>query len=163
MGKKKKLDEKTRVKGFFMGFKDFITRGNIVDLAIGVLIGGAFGKIVTSLVNDVIMPPIGILLGNADFRSLSIVLKEAVYAADGETILTPAVVIAYGNFIQTTVEFLIIAFVIYTVINVIVRRRQFLEKLEQQVAVEPVEEPKEEVIPEDILLLREIRDELKKK
>ncbi|HHT98505.1 MAG TPA: large-conductance mechanosensitive channel protein MscL [Acholeplasma sp.] len=146
-----------------MGFKDFITRGNIIDLAIGVLIGGAFGKIVTSLVNDVIMPPIGILLGNADFTSLSIVLKDAVYTADGETILTPAVVIAYGKFIQTTVEFLIIAFVIYTVVNVIIRRRQFLEKLEQQVAVEPVEEPKEEVVPEDILLLREIRDELKKK
>ena len=66
-------------------------------------------------------------------------LKEAVYAADGETILTPAVVIAYGKFIQTTVEFLISAFVIYTVVNVIIRRRQLLEKLEQQFAVEPVE------------------------
>lgn len=159
---RKKVDEKAKIRGFFKGFKAFITKGNIIDLAIGVLIGAAFGKIVTSLVNDIIMPPIGVLLGNADFTSLAIVLKEATYAADGETMLTAAVVIGYGKFIQTIIEFVIIAFVIYFVVNMVIRRKQFIEKLEKELNPEP-EKPKEVVIPEDILLLREIRDELKNK
>lgn len=156
---KKKIKETDKVKGFLKGFKDFITRGNVVDLAIGVLIGGAFGKIVTSLVNDVIMPPIGLLLGDVNFADLRITLKPDVIVDNAIT--DPGIFIYYGKFIQTTIEFLIIAFVIYFVVNMILRRKQFLAKLEAE--LNPVvEEPKEVVVPEDIQLLREIRDALKK-
>ena len=95
-------------------FRDFAVRGNVVDLAVGIIIGAAFGKIVTSIVADVIMPPIGLLIGGVDFSDLVITLKEAV----GES---PAVVISIGKFIQTIIDFTIIAFAIFMLVKVINR------------------------------------------
>jgi large conductance mechanosensitive channel len=130
----------------FKEFKKFVMRGNVMDLAIGVIIGAAFKDIVTSLVNDILMPVIGIFLGKVDFSSLKIVIEEAV----GET---PELAIYYGNFIQNVVNFLIIAFVIFLMVRAINR---LSEKKEEEVPPAPPE-PTEEV-----LLLREIRDNLKK-
>ncbi|MBU1558080.1 large-conductance mechanosensitive channel protein MscL [Patescibacteria group bacterium] len=123
-------------------FKKFAIKGNVIDMAVGVIIGAAFGKIVSSFVEDIIMPPIGILLGGVDFTRLSITLKEA-------TNVTEAITLNYGIFINTVVDFTIIAFTIFIVIKQI-------NKLKKK------EEEKPEETKEDILLLREIRDNLKK-
>ncbi|HHW79328.1 MAG TPA: large conductance mechanosensitive channel protein MscL [Acholeplasmataceae bacterium] len=161
------MARKKRAKTFFAGFKDFVTRGNIVDLAIGVVIGGAFGKIVTSLVNDVIMPPISLLLGNQEIGDLKWVLRDATLDTAG-AVIDPEIALRYGAFIMLIIEFLIIAFAIYAVVTLIIRRRAFLEKVEaeekarQEASKPKVEEVKEVVIPEDIKLLTEIRDLLKK-
>lgn len=128
-------------------FKEFAMKGNVVDLAVAVIIGGAFGKIVSSFVNDVIMPPIGVLLGGVDFKDLSIIIKEA----EGEL---PAVVLSYGNFIQNVVDFLIIAFVIFMAIK---GMNSFKKKEVEAPAPPPPAPPKSEV------LLEEIRDLLKNK
>lgn len=163
---KNKKRRKTKAKTFIGGFKDFITKGNVVDLAIGVIIGGAFGKIVTSLVNDIIMPPIGVLLGGVDFRDLVWQIQAETLDSAGE-VINAAVNIRYGNFIMVVLEFLIIGFTIYAVLTLVIRRRDFINKVEAQekAALETKqkeeEKPKEVVIPEDILLLREIRDTLK--
>ncbi len=125
-------------------FKKFIIRGNVFDLAVAVIIGGAFGKIVSSFVNDVIMPLIGLLLGKVDFKSLKWVLEEAV----GDK---PEVAVNYGMFIQNIVDFVIVAFVIFVVIRIIEKM-----KAKPQPAPE-VPAP----TPEDIVLLTEIRDLLK--
>jgi large conductance mechanosensitive channel len=103
--------------GMLKEFKDFAVRGNVVDMAVGIIIGAAFGKIVTSLVNDVVMPPIGMLLGNVDFSELSLVLREGV--AD-----TEAVTINYGAFINNVLDFLIVAFVIFLLIKQINRLKR---------------------------------------
>jgi large conductance mechanosensitive channel len=100
--------------GFFSEFKQFAVRGNVVDMAVGVVIGAAFGKIVTSLVNDVIMPPLGLLLGKMDFSNLAIVLKDKTEAAE-------AVSIKYGAFVNTILDFTIVAFAIFLVIRQINR------------------------------------------
>ena len=126
------------MKKIFNEFKEFISRGNVIDMAVGVVIGSAFSKIVTSLVNDIITPLIGIVIGGLDFTSLSIKFKDSE--------------ILYGSFIQNIVDFLIIAACIFTVIKV-------MNKFKKQ---KPVEEPKPKEIPEDIKLLTEIRDLLKK-
>ena len=128
-------------------FKKFALKGNVVDLAIGVIIGAAFGKIVTALVDKVIMPPIGLLIGGVDFSKLSIVLKEATVDAAGQEV--PAVVLAYGEFFNALIQFIIIAFAIFLVVKAINR-----------VHKKPEEAPA--ATPEDVLLLREIRDSLKK-
>ena len=127
-------------------FKKFAMRGNVIDMAVGIIIGVAFGKIVSSFVADVIMPPLGLLLGGVDFKDLAIVLKEAV----GET---PAVVIAYGQFIQSIVDFVIIAFVIFLVIKAM----NSLKAKEEAAPEAPPAPTKEEI------LLTEIRDLLKEK
>lgn len=127
-------------------FKKFIIRGNVVDLAVAVIIGGAFGKIVTSFVNDVIMPLVGVLLGNVDFKSLKWVIEEAV----GDT---PEVAVNYGMFIQNIVDFVIIGFVIFVMVKLIEKSRK-----KEEVAPEAPAPT-----PEDILLLTEIRDLLKVK
>ena len=132
--------------GMMQEFKDFAVKGNVVDMAVGIIIGGAFGKIVSSFVADVIMPPIGVLLGGVDFTSLVITLKEA--AGD-----VPAVVLSYGNFIQTMVDFTIIAFAIFMAIKFM----NSLKKQEEEAPAAPPEPSKEE------LLLTEIRDLLKEK
>ncbi|WP_108822284.1 large-conductance mechanosensitive channel protein MscL [Dysgonomonas sp. Marseille-P4361] len=124
--------------------KEFMMRGNVVDMAVGVIVGGAFGKIVTSLVNDVIMPPIGALLGNVNFSELKVVIKEAV----GET---AAVTINYGAFIQTIIDFIIIATAIFFAIKAI----NSLKKKKEEAPAAPPAPTKEEV------LLTEIRDLLK--
>ena len=130
---------------FISEFKEFAMRGNVMDMAVGVVIGGAFGKIVSSLVGDVIMPVVGVLTGGVNFTDLKLTLKEAVDSA-------PAVTINYGAFIQTMVDFLIIAFCIFCVIKAI----NSLKK-------KPVEEASAEPeTPADIALLTEIRDILKK-
>jgi large conductance mechanosensitive channel len=125
-------------------FKAFAMRGNVVDMAVGIIIGGAFGKIVSSFVKDVVMPPIGVLIGGVDFSDLAITLKEAA----GEA---PAVVIAYGSFIQTLVDFIIIAFAIF----IAVKAMNSLKKKEEEKPAAPPAPSKEEV------LLTEIRDLLK--
>jgi len=125
-------------------FKEFAMRGNVIDLAVGVVIGGAFGKIVTSLVNDIIMPPIGLITGGVDFSKLAITLKKATEDSD-------AVLLNYGLFINTLIQFLIIAFVIFIVIKQINR----LNRKEEEKPAEPAK-PSEEVV-----LLTEIRDTLK--
>ncbi len=132
-------------------FKSFAMRGNVVDMAVGIIIGGAFGKIVSSLVTDVIMPPIGVLVGGVDFSDLSIKIKEATVDAAGTAI--PAVTINYGQFIQTTIDFLIVAFAIFMMIKVM----NSLKKKEEEKPAAPAEPSKEEV------LLTEIRDLLKNK
>lgn len=135
-------------KGFIKEFKEFISRGSVIDLAVGVIIGGAFTAIVNSLVNDIIMPVIGLLFGGIDFTGLRYVITPAV----GDT---PEAAICYGNFIQSIVNFLLIALVIFTVVKGI---NSFHRKKE-----EPAKEPEPEEPSEDILLLREIRDMMAKK
>lgn len=135
---KKEIKEKGKeiVKGSLSDFKDFISRGNVVDMAVGVIIGAAFGKIVTSLVDDIFMPVVGSILGGIDFSNLSITIGEAS--------------IKYGSFIQTVIDFLIVAFCIFLVIKL-------FEKFKHK---------EEEAAPsksEDIVVLEEIRDLLKKK
>lgn len=129
--------------------KAFMLRGNVVDMAVGVIVGGAFGKIVSSLVSDVIMPPIGVLIGGVDFSDLKLTLKEAV----GET---AAVTINYGMFLQTVFDFVIIATVIFFAIKGINMLKSEAEKPKEEVKEEP-KPTKEEV------LLTEIRDILKNK
>ena len=133
--------------GMMTEFKEFAMRGNVIDLAVGVVIGTAFGKIVTALVDKVIMPPLGLLIGGVDFAKLGIVLKEATVDAAGKEV--PAVVLAYGEFINALVQFVIVAFAIFLVVKAINRLHK-----------KPAEAPA--ATPEDILLLREIRDALRK-
>lgn len=133
-------------------FKAFALRGNVVDMAVGIIIGGAFGKIISSLVADVIMPPIGVLLGGADFTNLKVELKSAVVDASG-AITTEAVTLNYGNFIQTAVDFLIIAFAIFIMVK---GMNSLKKKKEEAPAAPPVPSPEE-------ALLTEIRDLLKQR
>ena len=132
--------------GMMQEFKAFAMRGNVVDMAVGIVIGGAFGKIVSSFVADVVMPPIGLIIGGVDFANLAFTIKAAVGDA-------AAVTINYGKFIQTLFDFLIIAFAIFMVI----RGMNSLKKKEEEAPAPPAEPPKEEV------LLTEIRDLLKEK
>ena len=126
-------------------FKEFAVKGNVVDMAVGVIIGGAFGKIVSSFVSDVVMPPIGVLVGGVDFSKLAVTLQET-------TVTAPAVVISYGKFIQTVVDFTIVAAVIFLVIKGI----NSMKQKAAEVPVTPANPPAQEV------LLMEIRDLLKK-
>lgn len=143
--------------GFFKEFKEFAMKGNVMDMAIGVIIGGAFGKIVTSLVNDILMPLIGALIGNVDFTTLSVTLRPAVM--NGEEVVKEAVTLHYGNFIQTTVDFLIVAFCIFLMIKLINKATTMVKKPEEEAPAAPAEpEPTKEEI-----LLTEIRDLLKQK
>lgn len=137
---------------FLQEFKKFAMRGNVVDMAVGVVIGGAFGKIVTSIVSDIIMPPIGLLLGGVNFTSLKIVLKQA-HTDELTGKVTEAVTINYGNFINTTLDFIIIAFSIFMIIKLI----NSMKKKEEAAPAAPPAPSKEE------LLLTEIRDLLKAK
>ena len=130
---------------FASEFKDFAMKGNVVDMAVGIIIGAAFGKIVASFVADVLMPPIGLALGGVNFTDLAIVMKEAV----GDT---PAVSILYGKFIQTVIDFVIIAMAVF----VGVKAMNSMKKKEEEKPAEPAAPPKQEV------LLEEIRDLLKK-
>jgi len=133
--------------GFIKDFKEFAMRGNVMDMAVGVVIGGAFGKIVSSLVADVMMPLLSIVTGGANFTQWKFVLKQAVI--QGETVVSPEVAINYGMFIQVVIDFIIIAFCIFLIIraiNKIMRKKPATPKTPA----------------EDIVLLTEIRDLLKK-
>lgn len=132
--------------GLMGDFKNFAMKGNVLDLATAVIIGGAFGKIISSLVNDILMPPIGLLLGNVDFKALKVILKHGADEASNVTL-------NYGMFIQNIVDFLIIAFCIF----MIIRAYQKMEKKKVEAPAPPPAPSKQES------LLEEIRDLLKKK
>jgi large conductance mechanosensitive channel len=132
-------------------FKAFAMRGNVVDMAVGVVIGGAFGKIVSSLVSDILMPPLGILTSDVDFSSLRIILKHATTDTAGKAV--PEVAISYGAFVTSAIDFLIVAFAIFMV----VKAMTYLKRKEEAAPPPPPAPTKEEV------LLAEIRDVLKAK
>ncbi|MBO7445206.1 MAG: large-conductance mechanosensitive channel protein MscL [Bacteroidales bacterium] len=152
--------------GLLKEFKEFALKGNVMDMAIGVIIGGAFGKIITSLVNDILMPPIGWLLGGTDFTKLSLTFPqrkvvETVVGEDGlpqtvEKLMDP-VTWNYGNFLQVTIDFLIVSICIFLVVKGI-NKLSALRKKEQEEAPAPAPEPTKEEV-----LLTEIRDLLKEK
>lgn len=168
---------------FWSDFKKFISKGNVIDLSVGVVIGGAFGKITSSLVADIIMPLVGLAVGGLDVSQWKIVLKEAVLAADGVTVEAAEVAVRYGNFLQMILDFLIIAFSIFCVLRVVMHSKK---KAEAQAAAEAAEakakadaEAKvaaekaaaeaataqkkiDDERAEELALLREIRDSLKK-
>ena len=126
-------------------FKSFAMRGNVIDMAVGIVIGGAFGKIVSSFVSDVLMPPIGMMMGGVDFKDLAVVLQEA----SGDV---AAVTLNYGSFIQTVVDFLIIAFAIFMVVKA-------MNNMKKKEEAAPAAPPKPSA---EVELLTEIRDSLKK-
>ncbi|MBU3741017.1 MAG: large-conductance mechanosensitive channel protein MscL [Candidatus Kapabacteria bacterium] len=137
--------------GLISEFKEFAAKGNVVDLAVGVVIGAAFGKVVTSFVNDVIMPPVGMIMGGIDFKDIKLTLKAAV--VEGGNVVTPAVTMNIGIFMNAIIDFVIVAFAIFLVIKAmnVFRRKQ-------------AEAPAAPAAPaEDIVLLTEIRDELRKR
>lgn len=138
----------------FDEFKEFAMRGNVVDMAVGIIIGGAFGKIISSLVADVIMPPIGLLLGGIDFKDMIFTMKDAV--VEGGEVVTPAVTLNYGMFIQNVVDFLIIAFAIFMAIK-------GMNSLKRKKAEEPAAPEAPPAPTKDQELLSEIRDLLKNK
>jgi len=137
-------------------FKEFAFKGNVLDLAIGVIMGGAFGKIVTSVVNDLIMPILGYLMAGMDFKSLKFVMSEAIM--QGDTVIKPEAAILYGNFIQNIVDFLIVALSIFLFIRLINKSKEKQKKQE-----EAVPEPEVPAGPSQEELLTEIRDLLKEK
>ena len=137
---------------FIQEFKEFALKGNVMDMAVGIIIGGAFGKIVSSLVNDIIMPPIGLITGSS-FEDAKVVLREAQTDAASGEVLKEAITLNWGSFVQTTVDFFIIAFCIFVMIKAMNTFRK--KEAEQPEAPAPT--------PEDIELLREIRDELKRR
>ena len=131
-------------------FKEFAMRGNVVDLAVGLVIGASFGKIVSTLVTNVIMPPIGMLTGGVDFKNLSVTLKAATVDAAGAEV--PAVVIGYGAFINTVIDFVIVAFAMFMIVKM-------MNSMKRKQAAAPAPPP---APPRQELLLEEIRDLLKK-
>ena len=145
--------------GIVKEFKDFAVKGNMLDMAVGIIIGGAFGKIVSSLVNDILMPPLGLLLGKVDFTSLKAVLQKGQDAVmDGTAVIQPAVgevSIKYGMFIQNIIDFLIVAFCIFLVIKAM----NNLKKKEEAAPAAPAPPPPPS---DEVVLLKEIRDLLKK-
>ena len=148
--KLKKLKKSSR--GFFGEFKEFINRGSVMDLAVGVIIGGAFTAIVNSLVNDIIMPIVSLVIGGVDFTKLSITIDNFFGTED-------QAIIAYGNFLQNVVNFLLVALCVFLVVKTMNKMREKAERLKKS-----KEEKKEEAkIDETLVLLREIRDSLKKK
>ncbi len=145
-------------KSIFTEFKEFISRGNVVDMAVGVIIGGAFTKIVNSLVSDLIMPALGLLTGNIDFAELKIVLSEAVM--DGETVVKEELAVRYGVFLDALLNFLLIAIAVFAmvkIINTIRTRAEKLKKQKEEEAPAPAPAPDPQIV-----LLTEIRDLLKK-
>lgn len=137
---------------FISEFKEFAVKGNVMDMAVGVIIGAAFGKIVNSAVNDLVMPVVGKLIGGVDFSNLYVNLGEGTFASLAEAEKAGAPLIKYGVFINTALDFVIVAFAIFMAIKAI-------NKLKREAPPEP-EAPKAD--PEDIVLLREIRDSLKR-
>lgn len=142
--------------GLLKEFKEFAIKGNVMDMAVGVIIGGAFGKIVTSLVNDILMPPIAAVLGNTDFSKLCVVLKPAIEATETQAAVD-AVTWNYGAFIQQCIDFTILAFCVFMMIKLM---NNLSKKQEEEAAAAPAPEP--EPTKEEILL-GEIRDLLKEK
>ncbi|MBQ7874200.1 MAG: large conductance mechanosensitive channel protein MscL [Oscillospiraceae bacterium] len=154
------------MKKFIEEFKTFIAKGNVLDMAVGVIIATAFGKITTSLVNDVFMPFIGWLIGDIDLTELNIVLSPEVLNEAGE-VMTPAVVVAIGTFLSTVIDFILIAFVVFLIVkafNTAKEKAEAKKKAEEAAAAAAAAaEPQPEPEPSDeVKLLMEIRDLLKK-
>jgi large conductance mechanosensitive channel len=139
--------------GFIKEFKEFALRGNVIDMAVGIIIGAAFGKIVSSMVNDVLMPPLGLLIGGVDFSDKAVVLKQAVPAADGVK-EQPAVMLKYGVFINEVISFVIVAFAVFLLIKAINTARKRFDKQQEAAPPAPTTDQK---------LLMEIRDAIKAK
>ena len=133
-------------------FKEFAVRGNVVDMAVGVIVGGAFGKIVSSLVQDIVMPPVGALLGGVNFKNLYINLGSGGYETLEAAEKAGAPLIKYGAFLNTVIDFVIVALVVFMAVKAI-------NRIKREPPAAPAEPP---ATPEDVLLLREIRDALKK-
>ena len=136
--------------GIAKEFREFAVKGNVIDLAVGVIIGGAFGKIVSALVDKVMMPPLGFILGGIDFADKKVVLQAAVMEAD--KVIKPEVAVGYGEFINAAIQFVIVAWALFLVIKA-------MNRIKKKAAEAPAAPPP---TPEDIALLREIRDLLKK-
>ena len=148
------------MKKFIEDFKAFALKGNIVDMAVGVVVGGAFGKIVTSLVNDIITPLISLATGRVSFTDLKIVFNEAVLDEAGN-VLQAETALTYGNFLQSIIDFFIIALSIFVVIKLMMKGKEKMEALkkkEEEIAAETPAEPEET----ELSILKEIRDSLKK-
>lgn len=144
------------MKSKFLGeFKKFAMRGNVVDLAVGIIIGGAFGKIITSVVSDIIMPPIGLLIGGVNFTDLRLTLKAAKIGEGGAAI--PAVTVNYGAFLQNIIDFVIVALAIFLLIKLINQLNHKQKEKEEAEAAALAAKPSK-----DVELLTEIRDLLKK-
>ncbi len=159
MGKKSKNG---KAKSFFADFKEFISKGNVLDMAVGIIIGGAFGKIVSSLVSDIISPIIGLITGNPDLTDLKILLKPEALDAEGNVLAAESAIL-YGQFLQFILDFLIVAFFIFLFIRLIAKMKEKSEKAkaaEQEEAAAEEPEPEPEPSKEEILLT-EIRDLLK--
>ena len=163
---------------FLQEFKNFAIKGNVVDMAVGIIIGGAFGKIVTSLVSDIIMPAVGLIAGGVNFTEWKWVLREAVLDPATQAILKPELVISYGKFLQVTFDFLIIAFSIFLVIKALNKAKELGKKEDKEAAAKAAAEAKaaeeakkaaeakaaaeaEEAKRANTELLKEIRDLLK--
>lgn len=148
-----------KTKGFIAEFREFIMRGSVIDMAIGVVIATAFGKITTSLVNEIIMPFIGWIIGDFDLAKWNIIIEAPIYDEAG-VVTDPGIVIAIGNFIATIINFIIIAFIIFLVVKLINKAREKAEARKKKEAEEAVaEDPK----PTTEELLTEILAEMKKK
>lgn len=149
------------MKKFIEEFKTFISKGNVLDMAVGVIVATAFGKITTSLVNDVFMPFIGWIIGDIDLSQMNIVLSPAVLNEAGEEV-TPAVIMAIGTFISTVIDFILIAFIVFVIVKAFNAAK---EKAEARIKIEETKEEEKEKEPElseEVKLLMEIRDLLKK-
>jgi len=142
-------------KGIFAEFKEFISKGNVLDMAVGVIVAGAFGKITTSLVNDILMPFISWLFGAQDMTALNLVLREPELNEAGE-VVTEGITLGFGTLIGTVIDFLLVALVVFLIVKAFNTAKKKLEKKKAEEPAKPAE-PSEE-----ILLLREIRDNLKK-
>ena len=144
--------------GFLSDFKAFAMKGNVVDMAVGVIIGGAFGKIVTSVVSDIIMPVVGLLVGGVNTTDLKLTLKEAVM--EGEEVVQEAVTWNYGAFVQNVIDFVIIAFSVFLMVKAINKMSDMTKKKEEEAPAEPAPAPEPSA---EEKLLTEIRDLLKNK
>ena len=150
------MDVQKKTGRFFSEFKTFIARGNVIDMAVGVIVGGAFGKISASLVNDIIMPAVSMLTGGEDFSNWKIVLKEAVAGPDGAIDAATEVAVRYGSFLAAILDFLIIAFVVFCLIKLLNRLHSKKEAL-------PAAPPSPPEPSGEEKLLMEIRDMLKER
>jgi large conductance mechanosensitive channel len=146
------------MKKFFQEFKKFAVKGNVMDLAVAVIIGGAFGKIVSSLVADIVMPPIGWILGGVNFADIKIILKEAI-PASGAAAAIPAITVNIGSFLQNILDFLIIALAVFLMIKLLMRLK---DRLKPYLSQEEIAAEKAAPLTKDQELLVEIRDLLKK-
>lgn len=153
---------KEKTKGFIAEFKEFISKGNVLDMAVGVIIATAFGKITTSLVNDVFMPFIGWLIGEIDLSTLNIVLSPASMDAEGN-VIKEAVVVGIGTFVSTVIDFVLVALIVFVIIKAFNHAKEKAEKLRKKEKAEQAAEEEAPAEPsEEIKLLSEIRDLLKK-